>query len=355
MTGILRHTGLTVPRVALGKYTSRVSYYISTKTVFKLPYQSINWTRIQQVCNPRRFVPVHQSFTQRGSRKSVDRVLLISASAISYTGMAEAQASGNGPASNADEPLPRVQTLLVDGRVTEIIDLPPTASDSTNTRPLSVLVIPGNPGLAGFYAEYAAALHGALGKRARVVVVGHLGHTESPPLSHDTYSVYSLQDQIQHKVRFLEDASAASSQSGDATPDPTGNPSTPPDLDPSGGWVVVGHSIGAHVALRLKQKLPGTVRHVVGLFPYLQFNHQSGDQKLLKLLTSLMPLVRLVSAVASWLVRMLPARTREGLVGAVIGREWSREAIRSTADGLLQVRGCCRMTAPLGDTEPCYR
>ena len=42
-----------------------------------------------------------------------------------------------------------------------------------------MLILPGNPGSAGYYEAYIAALHAALHGRADIHAVSHLGHASS--------------------------------------------------------------------------------------------------------------------------------------------------------------------------------
>ena len=44
---------------------------------------------------------------------------------------------------------------------------------------LQVLILPGNPGSAGYYEAYIASLHAALHGRADIHAVSHLGHASS--------------------------------------------------------------------------------------------------------------------------------------------------------------------------------
>ena len=44
---------------------------------------------------------------------------------------------------------------------------------------LQVLMLPGNPGSAGYYEAYIAALHAALHGQADIHAVSHLGHASS--------------------------------------------------------------------------------------------------------------------------------------------------------------------------------
>lgn len=44
---------------------------------------------------------------------------------------------------------------------------------------LQVLILPGNPGCAGYYKAYIAALHAVLKSKADIYAVSHLGHASS--------------------------------------------------------------------------------------------------------------------------------------------------------------------------------
>lgn len=99
---------------------------------------------------------------------------------------------------------------------------------------LQVLILPGNPGSAGYYEAYIAALHAALHGQADVHAVSHLGHASSrkarqygnkvqlllthagPPCAiaylalqcftrnvHIAGQAFSLQEQINHKVAYI--------------------------------------------------------------------------------------------------------------------------------------------------------
>ena len=66
---------------------------------------------------------------------------------------------------------------------------------------LQVLVLPGNPGFARFYAPFLAALHAALGGAAAVACCSHLGHhcRAARPCGR----VYGLSQQRAHAAALL--------------------------------------------------------------------------------------------------------------------------------------------------------
>ena len=49
---------------------------------------------------------------------------------------------------------------------------------------LQVLILPGNPGSAGYYKAYVAALYAALQSQVDVFAVSHLGHASSKQARH---------------------------------------------------------------------------------------------------------------------------------------------------------------------------
>ncbi|KAG2492005.1 hypothetical protein HYH03_009735 [Edaphochlamys debaryana] len=99
---------------------------------------------------------------------------------------------------------------------------------------LQVVVVPGNPGTAAFFRPFMSRLHAALGGRARVLALSQAGHDGG---HHHEGRVWSLAEQVAHKVAFLRGHVLG--------------PGRPPA-------VLVGHSIGAYMALK-------AVAHVEGL------------------------------------------------------------------------------------------
>ena len=175
-----------------------------------------------------------------------------------------------------------------------------------------VCVLPGNPGAAGFYESFvariaaaaaaaAAAAPSAAARGVRVTCVGHASHhalSASP-------RALSLVQQVAHKEAYLLAALAAA----------------PPGLR----LVLVGHSVGAHMAVEAAASLQlprGSVAGVAALFPTLL------DIALTKRGRQLAPLFSLlgtflVSSLA-WLLRALTPRAllrrvASGVVGARAG------------------------------------
>jgi pimeloyl-ACP methyl ester carboxylesterase len=182
---------------------------------------------------------------------------------------------------------------------------------STPAVKLRVGVLPGNPGVAAYYADFAEALQLELGPSAAVcgasfaacalpsltdsprAVLGLLGHSRQPLHAR----TFNLDEQVAHVVRFVDDACA--------------------DADADTPFVLVGHSIGAWLALQALQKRPERVQCVAGLFPFLQNNSTSRLQRVLSAAVKLRPLVWLVAQLMS-LLALLPARLRRALLSPVL-------------------------------------
>ena len=106
---------------------------------------------------------------------------------------------------------------------------------------------------------------------------------------------FDLEEQVAHVVRFVDEASA----------------------DSAAPLVLVGHSIGAWLALRVLQERPERVQCVAGLYPFLMNNSASRLQRVLSAAVKLRPLVWLVAQLMS-LFAMLPVRLRRSLLGPVL-------------------------------------
>jgi|TARA_B110000003_G_scaffold273312_1_gene310792 pimeloyl-ACP methyl ester carboxylesterase len=125
-------------------------------------------------------------------------------------------------------------------------------------------VVPGNPGCAAFYATFAKTLCDEL-DAVRVDVVGYLGHTEAERRGRSEW--FSLDEQKTHVCEYIDRCC------DDEGPEPV---------------VVVGHSIGAHLALHAMSELGfDRVSGVVGLMPFLHVNTQSTLQSSLSFVTRL--------------------------------------------------------------------
>lgn len=197
---------------------------------------------------------------------------------------------------------------------------------------LSVVVIPGNPGTAEFYAEFVEGLQEQLGPGANVLAVGHRGHQAAGPEA-DGREPFVLADQIAHHEAFLRDRLR-------------------------GDVALVGHSIGAHIALQCAKQLAAagggagaagegpTVRKVVGLQPYLQFDPRAGVQRRLDWVTWQGGPLSLLA----YPLRAVPLAWRAALVKAVEGPRMGGEAAELVAR-LAGDRGFVQNAFAMGQSE----
>ena len=116
-----------------------------------------------------------------------------------------------------------------------------------------LLVVPGSPGMGHFYVPFASRLFQLGNGSYDVSVVSHAGHSPGVPRQRSSESEeerdwFSLEDQIAHKVAFLEERSAHKDT-----------------------LYLVGHSIGCFMILRMLDYLaPTRVRKAVFLFPTIE-------------------------------------------------------------------------------------
>ena len=149
-------------------------------------------------------------------------------------------------------PAPLVERVL--GWPTEVIRV--------GSGPLRLVFVPGNPGVASFYASTAQALADTLD--AKAAVVSFRGHSMAPLLG--PTQAFGLAEQVDHVTSFLEREMAT----GDEV-------------------VVIGHSIGAWVALEaVRVECVSVVRmiifhfmivvHIVGCMANADYQLQFGSE-----------------------------------------------------------------------------
>ena len=122
-----------------------------------------------------------------------------------------------------------------------------------------LLVVPGSPGMGHFYVPFASRLFQLGNGSYDVSVVSHAGHSPGVPREHRFESEegfeseedrdwFSLEDQIAHKMAFLEERAAHKDT-----------------------LYLVGHSIGCFMILRMLDYLtPTRVKKAVFLFPTIE-------------------------------------------------------------------------------------
>ncbi|KAM9356095.1 lipid droplet-associated hydrolase isoform 2-T2 [Pholidichthys leucotaenia] len=190
-----------------------------------------------------------------------------------------------------------------------------------------LLLIPGNPGVVGFYRTFMQTLHSLLGYRYPVWAVSHAGHCD-PPASMDMVEdsssaadkdVFGLNGQIEHKLAFLRER----------VPRET-------------SLVLVGHSIGCYIILEMMKRDPELkVLKAVMLFPTIERMAQTAQGKVM---TPVLCHMRYVAYLPLFLLSLLPDAFKAGLVRLVLGRIRSLDhSVVQPAVGLLS--GDCAANA----------
>jgi hypothetical protein len=127
-------------------------------------------------------------------------------------------------------------------------------------------ITPGNPGVGHFYIDFARELHRLSNGSDDIVVVSHVGHCGQTTGG----KVYSLDDQIAHKVALVDLLSGVS-EDDDASADRLLARIGLKSAHLHEPLVLLGHSIGAHINIRAVQQRPNApVAAVVNLFPTIR-------------------------------------------------------------------------------------
>jgi len=193
------------------------------------------------------------------------------------------------------------------------------------------LCVPGNPGVAEYYSNFARALSEALlreeeekqqqqQKSVTVECVGFLGHycDESLTSAKTPRRWFTLEEQKAHVLKYVRSrVEEEKKRNGE------------------NACFLVGHSIGAHVAMHaVKEMREEDVKRMVGLMPFLHVNEKSNVQKFLAWLVSLRVVVRAVAYVLGFmqkfkvLKKMIEKSATRGMkceLGISVTKRWARE------------------------------
>ncbi|EDO34015.1 predicted protein, partial [Nematostella vectensis] len=120
---------------------------------------------------------------------------------------------------------------------------------------LCAVIIPGNPGLIEYYDDFIISLFQWSGKTLPIYGVSHAGKLknkqdeEASPECTICTGTYSLQEQIKHKQDYIEN-----------------------HIPPSMKIVLIGHSIGAYIALKLlkESSRAADIVKLILLFPTIE-------------------------------------------------------------------------------------
>ncbi|XP_062378392.1 lipid droplet-associated hydrolase [Sardina pilchardus] len=196
---------------------------------------------------------------------------------------------------------PAVEHIYCCGAVTEVLKF--GAGDLRRGGPrLLFLVIPGNPGVVGFYRTFMQTLHQAFGRRYPVWAVSHAGHCNPPdeldmveePSVTEASDVFGLNGQIEHKLWFLREHVSRDTR-----------------------LVLIGHSIGCYIILDMMKRDPGLqVLKSVLLFPTIERMAATPQGKVM---TPVLCHLRYVAYVPIFLLSLLPESLKACAVRWVLG------------------------------------
>lgn len=211
------------------------------------------------------------------------------------------------------------------GAITEVLRF--GSSQLRSEHKVLFLIIPGNPGVVGFYRTFMQTLHSMFGYHHPVWAVSHAGHC-APPDSMDMVEdassvaendVFGLNGQIEHKLAFLRK-----------------------HVPRETSLVLVGHSIGCYIILEMMKRDPELkIVKAVMLFPTIERMAQSPQGKVL---TPVLCHMRYVAYLPVFLLSLLPDRLKASLIKLVFGgiRSLDHTIVQPTV-GLLS--GDCAVNA----------
>lgn len=121
-----------------------------------------------------------------------------------------------------------------------------------NTCSKSIIIIPGNPGLGGFYIPFADELYKLFDEKIFILIISQAGH--SPPLKH----CFTLNEQIEHKLSAIEQILPRENNHR---------------------LILIGHSIGAYMLLKIFDRLSDRIDRAFLLFPTIERMRESDAGK----------------------------------------------------------------------------
>lgn len=116
----------------------------------------------------------------------------------------------------------------------------------------SIVIIPGNPGLGGFYIPFAHELYKLFNEQISILVISQAGH--SPPVK----TCFTLNEQIEHKLQSIEQLLPKSNNHR---------------------LILIGHSIGAYMLLQMLDRLSERIDRAFLLFPTIERMRESDAGK----------------------------------------------------------------------------
>uniref|UniRef100_A0A8D2Q2Z9 Lipid droplet-associated hydrolase n=1 Tax=Varanus komodoensis TaxID=61221 RepID=A0A8D2Q2Z9_VARKO len=205
----------------------------------------------------------------------------------------------------------------INGAVTQVLKCGPWKDLWKNERAPKVLflVIPGNPGIVGYYQTFIQTLYFGLNQKYPVWVVSHAGHCKLPSGMEMAEDFQDRNDVFGLHVKL----------------------------------VLIGHSVGCYIILEIMKYAPGLeVLRSVLLFPTIEHIAQSPNGKMM---TPLLCQLRYVLYVPVYLMTFLPARVKNYLVHlALRGHKHVDETVLITAVDMINM-DCIANVMYLGSEE----
>ncbi|XP_019327942.1 PREDICTED: lipid droplet-associated hydrolase isoform X3 [Aptenodytes forsteri] len=226
----------------------------------------------------------------------------------------------------SEEPVPlHEEFIYCCGAATHVLKCGPwkdlSKDESKNLPRLLFMIIPGNPGLAGYYRTFIQALYCGLNQQYPVWVVSHAGHCKPPSgmeMVEDTdikelEDVFGLNGQVEHKLNFLKK-----------------------NVSKDIKLVLIAHSIGCYITLEMMKRASELqVLRSVLLFPTIERIAQSPQGKLM---TPLLCKLRYVLYMPVYLLSFLPEGVKASLVRfALRGMKTCDESSITTSVNLFSV------------------
>jgi len=201
-------------------------------------------------------------------------------------------------------------------------------NDSDDETLFLCFCVPGNPGVPEYYSNFTSALREALltkggggGKNFVVECVGFLGHYADGSLTRSGTRWFTLEEQKAHVLKYVRSRVEEEKKKK--------------QKENACACFLVGHSIGAHVALHaLNEMRSEEVTKMVGLMPFLHVNERSNVQKFLAWLVSQRVVVRVVAKVLGFmqkfkaLKKAIERSATRGMkceLGISVTKRWARE------------------------------
>lgn len=210
-----------------------------------------------------------------------------------------------------EETVPSLARKKASGRVCVVFSLSTELLEIHSEEPsLHVLLIPGNPGVVSFYKDFIEELYELLQGNASITAIGHLSHAGK---DREHGKLFSLQEQINHKVDFIKEELK--------------NSKVP--------LILIGHSLGSYISLEIFKRLSDQVKFAIGLYPFLTLNKDSLMQAMIGMIARSSILSVTISSIV-WGLGIFPTWISRAFVRKFLGESWSATAVDAVTSDLMQ-------------------